>query len=326
MSKILCFDYDAICFRAATATQKTSILCKNKATGEVHEFKTRTDFYGHYKKKAGGWLSKQFGVTLDDFEIEDVVDVQSPEATFAAVNNMIADMLSKFGTTNYYGYVGGESNFRKEICTLMPYKGQRTAALPANLAAAKEFVVYNHNAKVSDGVESDDMISMDNLDAFKKGQDFVAIIQDKDYKGCDGQWYYFLNSDLRIVKGFGELYRVDNGDIDGSGRMFKYFQVCRGDTSDNYIPHYWSEQENGEVTAYNALKDCKNDTEAFLAMKEHFQYLYPEPKEITNWRGDTFTIDWFYVMNEMFQLAHLRRWKDDTIDLRKAFQGLKIEI
>ena len=31
-------------------------------------------------------------------------------------------------------------------------------------------------------------------------------------------------------------------------------------------------------------------------------------------------------MNEMFQLAHLQRWRDDQIDLRKAFKGLGIEV
>ena len=234
-------------------------------------------------------------------------------------------MLDKFDTKDYYGYVGGDTNFRKDICTLQPYKGQRTAELPVHLAACKEYVMQHHKATMSKYVEADDLVSTDNYNAVKNKQDFAAVVLDKDFKGCEGNWYFYLNDDRRKVRGFGKLWR-NGGEVDGVGRMFKYLQICQGDKSDSYEPHCFSDKENGPVTAYNALKDCKNDTEAFLAMKEHFTYLYPEPKIITNWKGDSFEIDWFYVMNEMFQLAHLQRWKDDRIDLKKAFKGLEIEV
>lgn len=324
--KVICFDYDAICFRAAAANQKRSIKCFHKPTGNVEIFKTRTEFYGHHKKKSGGWLAQQEGLLLEDYTIEDVVEPEPMKFALKSVRDKIKSICEELQADVYYGYVGGDTNFRKDICTLLPYKGQRTGELPVHLSACKEYVVRYHNAKVSELVEADDLIATDNYLAVKNKEDFVAVCLDKDFKGCDGNWYYYLDEDYREVRGFGKLWRKSNGDVDGVGRLFKYWQVCGSDSADNYFAHCFSDAENGDVTAYNALKGCKNDTEAFLAMKEHFQYLYPEPKEITNWRGDTFTVDWFYVMNEMFQLAHLRRWKDDIIDLRKAFQGLKIEI
>ena len=323
--KKLCFDYDATCFRAAAANQQRSILCLHKPTGNVETFKTRTDFYGHWKRKEGGWLSAHPELKLEDFEIKDVVEPEPVEYALKSIKSTIEGMLDKFDTKDYYGYVGGDTNFRKDICTLQPYKGQRVSELPVHLLACKEYVVQHHKAKVANFLEADDLVSTDNYNAVKNKQDFAAIVLDKDFKGCEGNWYFYLKDDRRKVRGFGKLWR--NGDeIDGHGRMFKYLQVAQGDSSDFYWPHCFSDKENGPVTAYNALKDCKNDTEAFLAMKEHFQYIYPEPKVITNWKGDTFEIDWFYVMNEMFQLAHLQRWKDDKIDLRKAFEGLGIEI
>ena len=75
---------------------------------------------------------------------------------------------------------------------------------------------------------------------------------------------------------------------------------------------------------YNRLKDCKNDLEAFSAMKEHFMYLYPEPIEITNFRGSTFIIDWVYVMQEQFNMAHLHRFKDDFINVREVMKNLGV--
>ena len=323
--KKLCFDYDATCFRAAAANQQRSIRCLHRPTGNIETFKTRTDFYGHWKRKEGGWLSAHPELNLGDFDIQDVTEPEPVEYALKSIKSTIEGMLDKFGTKDYYGYVGGDTNFRKDICTLQPYKGQRTAELPVHLAACKEYVMQHHRATMSKYVEADDLVSTDNYNAVKNKQDFAAVVLDKDFKGCEGNWYFYLNDDRRKVRGFGKLWR-NGSDVDGVGRMFKYLQICQGDKSDLYEPHCFSDKENGPVTAYNALKDCKNDTEAFLAMKEHFMYLYPEPKIITNWKGDSFEIDWFYVMNEMFQLAHLQRWKNDRIDLKKAFKGLGIEI
>ena len=323
--KKLCFDYDATCFRAAAANQQRSIRCLHRPTGNIETFKTRTDFYGHWKRKEGGWLSAHPELNLEDFDIQDVTEPEPVEYALKSIKSTIEGMLDKFDTKDYYGYVGGDTNFRKNICTLQPYKGQRTAELPVHLVACKEYVMQHHKATMSKDVEADDLVSTDNYNAVKNKQDFAAVVLDKDFKGCEGNWYFYLKDDRRKVRGFGKLWRSGD-EIDGYGRMFKYFQVASGDSSDFYWPHCFSDKENGPVTAFNALKDCKNDTEAFLAMKEHFMYLYPEPKIVTNFRGDSFEIDWFYVMNEMFQLAHLQRWKDDRIDLKKAFKGLGIEV
>lgn len=325
MSKTLCFDYDASIFRAAAANQERSIICKHLPTGNVEPFKTRTDFWGHWKKKNGGWLAVHPELKQEDFVVEDVVKPLPLEFALNSVKLTIQGMLDQFGTKEYYGYVGGDRNFRKDICTLLPYKGQRTSDLPVHLTACKEYVINHHNALVSEGVEADDLVCTDAYSAVKANSQLICIVLDKDFKGCDGNWYFYLNSNKRKIRGFGKLWR-NGAEVDGTGRLFKYWQACSADLADNYRAHCFSDKENGPVTAYDALKDCTNDVEAFLAMKEHFLHLYPEPKVITNWRGDTFEIDWFYVMNEMFQLAHLQRWKDDKVNLRQTFDRLGVSI
>ena len=325
MKRILCFDYDAVIHRSSAMAQKRSIICTHVPTGDDYTFKTRTEFYGHHKKKAGGWLAEQKGLLLEDFEIHDVVTPEPLENALRTVKVTINGILEKFDCDDYYGYVGGSENFRLDIATLQPYKGNRTADKPVHHAACKDYVLANHNARVANGRESDDCLVSDAYSAMKEKRPWLGVIAEKDYKGCEGDWYDYTKKDMKKVRGFGKLWRGADG-IDGHGRMFKYYQVCSSDDSDNYWAHCFSDKENGPVTAYNALKDCKNDTEAFLAMKEHFMYLYPEPKIITNFRGDSFEIDWFYVMNEMFQLAHLQRWKDDRINLKTAFKGLGIEV
>jgi len=325
LSKILCFDYDAVIHRASAYAQTRSIICKHLPSGQEFDFSTRTEFYGHWKKKAGGWLAKNPQFKLDEFEIEDVVEPDPVEFALANVKRTIESVLEKFDTNQYYGYVGGSDNFRHEVATLLPYKGNREKLQrPVHLGACKEYVLAHHGAILADGRESDDCLVSDSYSAIKEGKLWVGIIAEKDYKGCEGDWYDYTKDRKTRVRGFGRLWRDESG-IDGYGRIFKYFQCASSDSSDNYYAHCFSDQENGPVTAYNTLKDCKNDVEAFEAMKKHFLYLYPEPKVITNWRGDTFEIDWFYVMNEMFQLAHLQRWKDDKVNLRQTFERLGLE-
>lgn len=323
--KTICFDYDGLLFKACCAVEKRGIIAKHKS-GVDREFKTRTEFYGNYRKKNGGWLALNSEYSLEDFEIEDTREVEPLENALALIKRQILAVVDNLDAEKYYGYYSGQGNFRKEICTLLPYKGNRKdMVLPYHLDEAKQYLFKHHNGIASQDNEPDDLLNIDMYSSLKKKENLVGVVYEKDYLGCDGNWYYPDEGAIKKIRGFGRLYKTEKG-IKGTGRMWKYFQVSWQDSADNYFANCFSEQKNGEVFVYNALKDCKNDTEAFLAMKDHFRYLYPEPKVITNWRNESFEIDWFYVMREMFDLAHLQRWPGDRIDLRKAFKGLGVEI
>lgn len=324
MTKLV-FDYDFIIFKAACAVENRFVRVKNKKDGSELIFKNRTEVYGNYRKKEGGWLSKQEGLTLDDIEIEDDREVEPLANALQIAKRIILDVCKQFDTTDYYGYASGDSNFRKDICTLLPYKGNRENMLPPiHRGELKKYLVKYHNCIVTNGNEPDDMVVTDMYSALKNKEKLIGVIIEKDYYGCEGDWFNYDSGDLTKVRGFGALYR-EGSKVKGYGRMWKYFQVCFADTSDNYAANCFSDQKNGEVAVYNRLVNCKNDKEAFLAMKEHFQHLYPEPKVIQNWKGEEVQIDWMYVLQEMFNLAHLQRWKDDRVNVIEAFRRLEIE-
>lgn len=321
----ICIDYDGLLFKSCCAVEQRSIIVKHKS-GFEREFKTRTEFYGNWRKKNGGWLSQNTEYSLDDFEIEDTRVVEPVENALALLKRQINSAVDTLNAEKYYGYYSGRGNFRKDICTLLPYKGNRKdMLLPYHLDEAKEYLKKHHSGIPSENCEPDDLVNIDMYSALKSKADFLGVVFEKDYMGCDGEWFYPDEGLIRSIKGFGKLNKTEKG-VKGEGRLWKYFQVCFSDTSDNYAANCFSEMKNGEVFVYNALKDCKNDVEAFEAMKKHFLYLYPEPKVITNWHNESFQIDWFYVMNEMFQLAHLQRWKDDKVNLRQTFERLGVSI
>lgn len=326
----LCFDYDPVVYKACCAVESRKIKVTNKHNGKSEVFKTRTEFYGHYKKKAGGWLAVQLAKgsewTLDDYEIEDFTEVQPVENALSVVKSSIENLVRDLDADEYMGFVGGQGNYRKELATLLEYKGNRKALqVPVHLQAAREYVIKYHKASVPVMIEPDDATATVAYSASLTGEDIICVVGEKDFKGCQGRFYYVHENKLEDQRGFGYLERTDKG-VKGIGRMFKYWQVCSEDLSDNYKAHCFSDFPNGAITAYDALKDCKNDKEAFLAMQKHFKYLYPEPKKVIGWRGNEIEIDWLYVMQEMFHLAHLERWPGDRINVREVFNKLGIDL
>ena len=62
--------------------------------------------------------------------------------------------------------------------------------------------------------------------------------------------------------------------------------------------------------------------EAWKAIETIFKKLYPEPKEVVGWRGDSIAIDWQYVLNECFDMARMLRFENDVVvatDVLKLF-------
>ena len=323
--RTICIDYDGLLFKACCAVEERGILVKHTSGLEL-EFKNRTEFYGHWKRKNGGWLALNKEYNLEDFEIEDTRVVEPLENALALLKRQIIAIKDVLEADVYYGYYSGQGNFRKDICTLLPYKGNRKdMVLPLHLQDARDYLFKHHNGKPSKDVEPDDLVTTDMFTAIKAKEDFIGVVFEKDYLGCDGDWYYPDTGEIVSVSGFGRLHRTEKG-VKGEGRLWKYFQCCFADSSDNYYANCFSEVSNGEVTVYNTLKDCKNDKEAFECMKLHFQKLYPKAITISNWKGDSFEIDWLYVMQEMFNMAHLQRWKDDRIDVKSVFNKLGVSL
>lgn len=329
---ILVYDYDAIAFRAAAAAQKKTIEAMHKSTGEILTFKSRKELWGDWRKKIGGWIGEQnkesLKYTWEDFDITDKVEPEPVENAIQIVKSLILNCNKDMKATGYYGYIGGASNFRVERSTLIKYKGQRDDLdKPVHLEAIKGYIRVHHAGETAVGVEADDLVAADVYDGWKAKDPnrlVIGVGLDKDYKGCEGTWWNFVNKKLLKVQGLGELWQ-DGSDVDGYGRLFKYWQICYGDGADNYYAAAASNEPNGEITAMKALAGSKTDKEAWENIAKHFKRLYPEPIEITGWRGDKIKIDWLYVLQEMTDLAHMQRFPGDKLDVVQIMQKLGVQ-
>ena len=111
----------------------------------------------------------------------------------------------------------------------------------------------------------------------------------------------------------------------GTGLLFFYWQVASHDTIDNYAANSASEVSWGEMSAYRALVGCKTNTEALKALVGVYKTLYPEPKIVQGWRGDSIEVDWLYVLQENFDLARMLRWEHDELHVVDLLDAMGVD-
>ena len=334
----LCIDYDYLLFQSACVTEKAQIKVLNKITSEEMIFKSRTDFYGHWKNKNGGWLSevnkkRTSPYSLDDFLIEDFKETEPIENAIHILNNSIGSLCSQLETKKYYGYTGRGDTFRNTLATLSEYKGNRKGmSRPTHLEDLKDYIESKHNAVIVRDFEADDFCAMDSWYCYKQykktGNEkdkLIVVAVDKDAKGVTS---FLFNPNKMFepteIQGLGTLFR-DEKEIDGHGRSWFYYQVAAGDTSDNYDPACLSTVKTGPVTAYEALSGCATDKQYWEALVKYYKKLYPEPVTFTNFREDEITVNWLYVMQEIVDLAHMKRWEEDRLIVPDILSNLGVE-
>lgn len=280
------------------------------------EFKSRTEFWGHYKKKAGGFLAtlnkERTSILLpEEFDVEDVRVAEPIANVLHTAKTMVEGDLYLSGAKSFEAYLGEGDSFRVGVSTLLKYKDRDPSAKPLALDAVTEYLHNKFKAEMVRDIEADDMC---NIAAYNNPNAFT-IIEDKDYWGCPVNVYDINRRERGIVNcnKLGHLFLDNKGKVRGEGRIHFYFQVISEDTIDNYKANCFSDVKWAAKSAYNALVGCKTDKECFQVMVDTFKMLYPEPKMVIGWRGMPILIDWFYVMQEMFHMAHMKKSVDEPL-------------
>jgi len=309
-------DADFIRYAVACAGEKRIIKVIHKSSGREKEFSNRSEFYGRDKNKSGGWLgelnkSRTSPFTLDEFEIQDMQIAEPIENVLHSAKLMYEGVVAKANVESCKGFIGKGDSFRVERSTLLKYKDNRKDFLrPIHMQEVTEYMVRKFNLDVVEYIESDDQCV---IECYGK-KDSVLIGVDKDYYSSPVKFLNYNRLDEGVIDCdcFGTLFLKD-GKVRGKGRMHLAWQICSNDKSDNYAANCFSNKKWAEKSAYEALKDCKDDVELFTKIKEVFQILYPEPKIVTGWRGDEIEIDWRYVFNECFDMARMLRFEGDIV-------------
>jgi len=224
-------------------------------------------FAAQYKDDDGepqvrGWDWVEEALLQRIKEIESEVWADEPHRFFLTTSEYAYDEYCKTergareaGETTY------KENFRASVATSKPYKGSRKQEKPFHYRNIICHFIHQLGAEVVQGVEADDVISMELVKAAKEGREVVCCSRDKDLAITPGLHYRWscgkqLAWGPELVTKLGYI-KMEGNKLRGCGLSFFYSQMITGDGADNIpgLPRY------GPKKAYNALVDCKSEEE-----------------------------------------------------------------
>jgi len=245
-------------------------------------------FAAQYKDDDGeprvrGWDWVEESILQRIKEIEEEVWADEPSKFFLTT--------SEYTTYEYSKARRGEGeaetfkdNFRTEVATTKPYKGERKQEKPYHYLNIISHAIHQLGAVVVQGVEADDAICMEMVKAEAEGREVVCCSRDKDLAICPGLHYRWpcgkqLAWGPELVTELGWL-KMEGNKLRGCGLSFFFSQMLMGDVCDNIpgLPRW------GPKKAYGVLKDCKSESE----LKKVVLDLY---KEVMGEGWDTYAIE-----------------------------------
>lgn len=346
--ELLIVDADTPVFRASKFVQEDYVIVTHIPTGKEKEFKTKTEFYGHWQKKNGGWLRdtnlcrEEKGLEpfpLEDFEVEqyerllpDIVDhVEEGIKSF----DFFVGSIKKTGLApDYKLLIGGEGNFRYDIAETWEYKANR-AAKPLLFEEIREAIISKYKSKV----EIVNTKECDDQAAYYGRENVIHFQKTGKWKYCLG----ILDKDLRMI--YSPQINYDHLDegvyIPTPLECAKYYgkQLLCGDKSvDNIpglpdIPNDLREKYQvrkgksvGDSTAINYLKSCETIQGVFSRLVEAYRAYYgEEPFEFENYKGEKYQSTWLDRLNEQAMLVFMNYYENPLdYDIRKTLDKVGV--
>lgn len=204
-------DCDLVVYKCASAAQKTQVKLHIKGD-EIGVFKNKTEARDFMKSE---------DIKEEPNCFEDIVIPDSFENAKRAAKGKIKNIVKASGCKKYRLYIDGDGNFREGVATIKPYKGNRDQPKPYHFLKLKEYVIKELGARVIEGIEADDAISIAQYVGFKKNLRYVGCTIDKDALNTPGWLYNWDKMDKPVFI----------TEIQAARNFFK--QILTGDPTDN---------------------------------------------------------------------------------------------
>lgn len=345
-------DVDTLLIHAALAGQNTSIKAIGKNTGKTLTFKNRTEFYGSWRTKDGGWLADFNAkrevkglkpISLDVFDIEDAIvpiedqltedgTVITPEIVVKGrFKSKIEAITKQPWCKDFKICFGTGENFRYNIAQTQPYKNERPSK-PLLYDVVRDYMLtkYKDNIIIAENVETDEIVTQELWKGWIKAKrDFdklrvVGCWIDKDLGQFPQLHYNFDKPELGLVK-ITPLEAIKN----------LASQHLSGDTIDSIpgLPKLTDELHKkysirrsakglGEKTARALVEDAQSPREVFERVVEAYRAFYGDEKQLfKSFRGEESERNWLDHLNEQFRLLRMRT--DVTKDVGHVRDFLK---
>lgn len=220
-----------------------------------------------YKKELDEWAKD---MPPDTYQAVKDVHVEPVANALSSAKQLIKRVMLRTGAEEQQIYLTGKGNFREEVATIKPYKGNREQnKKPYHYDSIKKYLMENWGAIEVEGIEADDAMSTAQMEDYKVPDivegyyvgTCIATI-DKDLDMVPG-WHYNWNKDI--------LYSVD----EWTAMAWFYSQLIMGDTVDNIqgVP------KAGKAKARKVLMDCEDEEDMYWATLDLYCSAYERPME-----------------------------------------------
>jgi 5'-3' exonuclease len=183
---------------------------------------------------------------------------------------MVEAILAKFPQRNWHKlYLSGGKNYRDDIATMYVYKGNRDPnKKPKYYKDLKEYFIQFWDAEVTDGIEADDAMGIEQWANTDKSTVICTI--DKDLDMIPGWHYNFVKDNLYYVT------------IEEANKFFLY-QMLVGDKAVDNIPGIdgIGPKKAAKLLDGKTLVECVDVVEG--EYKRQYKDAWPEAiKEVAN--------------------------------------------
>jgi hypothetical protein len=257
------FDGDLVIYRAGFAAEKAQYVLqvKGKECEQYQEFSCKADLNAHAKQHGIDLVADAALVDRGDYYYSMERIVEPVENALHNAKSLINRTMAALGSTDIIVYLSGPTNFRDEIATIRPYKGNRDEThKPTHGPAIIEYLHKKYNVVVSENEEADDIVSYSHYRMWLDDDMSTVIAStDKDLDMIPGLHYNFIKE---------ESYYVTPDE----GMKFFYTQLLTGDSTDN-IPGV---PKVGKVRAAKYLAEATTEREMFDIALSLYVEGYPE--------------------------------------------------
>lgn len=234
------------------------------------------------------------------------------------VDGSIKEVLDATGADSYICALSGRGNFRNEVATLQPYKGNRDPqqTRPYHYKTIEDHIISNHPCVVVDGIEADDWLGIEQR---KDPGNTCIASRDKDLKTVHGYHYRFACGKAQPAVAMHWMTEEES-------LNFFFYQMLIGDNTDNIpgcgkkVLAKWGTREipcyNGEVLKVPKWVPRRKGVGSKTAIKlldglETAQLMYDVVKaEYQKVFGD----EWEDAMLEMARLLYIGQEADNLFE------------
>jgi len=118
--------------------------------------------------------------------VERVTIGEGEDKALHVAASMMSNILDAVGSSDPAVYLTGTGNFREEVATIRPYKGNRPEEKPIYYQVVKDYLLSLDYTTLVNGMEADDMLGIEST---RLGDDSVICTIDKDLHMIPGNLY-----------------------------------------------------------------------------------------------------------------------------------------